>query len=72
MAGTPISVDDIETIRDQAVDILVSETAAPTGNSGYYVDYLLGLTKLITWCEQQRLANMPYDVRSQGFTAGGR
>jgi len=70
MAGTAIDLDDIETIRDQAIDALVSETSAPTGNSGFYADYLLGLTKLVDWCERHRDANMPYQVSSQAYTRG--
>lgn len=72
MAGTALDLDNVELVRDQALALLVSETAAPTGNSGYYIDYLLGLTKVIQWCEDQRTANMPYHVPSQAFTSGGR
>lgn len=72
MAGTQISIDDIETIRDQTVGLLKTETADPSGASDFYSRYLLDLTRIVDWCEKQRAGNMPMENRIQGFSAGGR
>lgn len=71
MAGTTINLDDVETVRDQALAELVAQTAAPEGNADYYGRYLKQLTELIDWCERQRDAAMPYEESHGAFTTRG-
>jgi len=70
----PTDLEQIQTIRSQALARIAELTAAPKptyfldGQSVSWNDYLARLQATVEWCDRQLAGQEPIEVHSQGIT----
>jgi len=70
----PSDLEQIRTIKSQALAVMADVTANPKpsysidGQSVSWSDYLATLQATVDWCEQKLSGEEPFEVHSQGIT----